>query len=863
LTASAPGFATNQRSDLAFAAGGEYDAGDLRLERAVELLGVVVDENGRGVAGAELRSAPADAMGGFELIAFGRGSGRLVATSDGDGRFEIRSLAAGPWRLSVEHPEHPVRSFDGTTARPGETVSGLRFELPTGAVIAGRVVNVALRPGILRVSAQAAGTADGMGFMSFGFAPGALTGAVEPDGTFEVKGLERDQDYELVVLREPDDEFGGDPFGGEQVSEPKVARSGARDVELTVVPSGRLQVTVVDARSGEPIEEFDVSYGPTWNLERLRSTDGWDARHPGGVALFQDLPMVRAMPFDGGPLVSVAAPGYVQYRNTLTPPKPGETVDLGRVALERAPMARISVRGPNGPVAGAAIEIGRRTSRGVELGDESGNVAVTFTAAIGGAGEEPVFEGPGRGTTSRARTDEQGRAELTLPSASGTVELRIEHGDHAPFVASVEIQPGEDLEYTAVLGPGGTAIVRVLDSAGQPLPSIPIEHRAPGDRGFFGGDLPRTDARGEVRFTRLAPGTHRFRTAKESGMGGIVFATAGESRANWTDVELEHGVERTVDLVHESGRTVYGTVRQDGEPLAAARVELTRRRTEGASGAESRAMLTVGAYDVSGGASSSVIALGGGDQSDRTDGEGRYSIEGVAPGEYTLSVTHASRAAPARFDVVVTAAGDLLRDVDLARNGIRGVVRDEDGRPVAGLSVGVANDGGLEGLGGLFIASGAGLSIGGGSTSGATTDADGRFELVGVPTDRDVRVSVSESTAAPYTLSAESEPVRVGEGEWKDGLSIVVRSGGALEVLVGAERAAEYTFASVRAVRLDPTGGEIAGSDVFGFIDGARTELRGLEPGTWRVDVQSIATESTPFTRDVVVRRGELARLDL
>jgi hypothetical protein len=391
------------------------------------------------------------------------------------------------------------------------------------------------------------------------------------------------------------------------------------------------------------------------------------------------------------------------------------------------------------------------------------------------------------------------------------------------------------------------------------VPWIPIEHRAPGDRGFFGGDLPRTDARGEVRFTRLAPGTHRFRTSQESGAGGIVFATSGESRAAWTDVELEHGVERTVELVHESGRTVYGTVRQDGEPLAAARVELTRRRSEGPEGS---ARIAVRALDASGGTSSSLVAFGGGDLSDRTDGDGRYAIEGVAPGEYTLRVSHASRAAPARFDVVVTAAGDLVHDVDLTRNGIRGVVRDEDGRPVEGLAVGVAGDSDFDGLAGLFIAGGAGLSIGGGATV-VTTDADGRFELVGVPTDRDVRVSVSEASAAPYTLATESEPMRIGEGEWRDGVALVVRSGGALEVVVGAESVAEYTFASVRAVRLDPTGGEIAGSDVFGFVDGARTELRGLEPGTWRVDVQSVDSDSTPFTRDVVVRSGELSTLAL
>jgi hypothetical protein len=104
--------------------------------------------------------------------------------------------------------------------------------------------------------------------------------------------------------------------------------------------------------------------------------------------------------------------------------------------------------------------------------------------------------------------------------------------------------------------------------------------------------------------------------------------------------------------------------------------------------------------------------------------------------------------------------------------------------------------------------------------------------------------------------------MRVGEGEWREDVDLVVRRGGALEVLVSEDRAEEFAFATVRAVRLDGAGVPIEGSDSFGFLDGRRAVVNGLEPGTWRVQVETLVQGAGPQSRDVEVRPGERATLE-
>jgi protocatechuate 3,4-dioxygenase beta subunit len=858
LTASAPGCATARRDDLAFAAGGRYDVGDIALERAVLLRGVVVDEQGRGIEGVELRETRGpDGGGGIEFISFGRRSGTLLATSGPGGAFEIATLAAGPWRVTAEHPEHPVRSFDGATKSPGESVHDLRFELPDGAAIAGRLVGMAQRPGRYAVEANSTRAEGPIVFGGGGFGIGAQRTDVADDGTFRIGGLEKDVEYELVALRVENDngaaEFAG-PFGSSPVSEKQTVLSGTLDARIEVLPAGRLTLSVVDARTGEPVEDFTVSYGSNWGPRELRGADGAPVRrHPGGRALFEDVPMGRTEQFEGRPVVKVDAEGFITSTTRVEPIAAGSSTDLGTIALERAPQARIRVRGAMGPVAAAQVTVGRVTSNGVEV---EGGVAMTFTAAISADGgeTEEIVGGPQR--SARARTNEEGLATLSLPVTSGRVELRVEHGEYAPFVGQVELVEGQDLEHEVVLGPGGVAIVRVLDAAGAPLPWIGVEHRAPADRGF-GGDLPRTDANGVVRFERLAPGKHRFRTS-DAPSGGMFVFSGSESGSAWTDVEFEHGDEQVVELVHSTGVTVRGVVRQDGEPLAAARVSLEKRSPDG--GAQSvRAIAVFSSIDIGDGGA--FMSMGGQDLSDRTDGEGRYEIEGVAPGDYTLTVRHDSRAGPATFDVIVTAGGDLVRDVDLSRNGVRGTVRDDEGEPVAGAHVSISQSGG-GGMpfGGLVVAGAPG--VGGAGSSSATTDAQGRYELAGLDPEKDFQVVVDSSGEAPYHLEARSESMRVGEGEWKDDVDLVVRRGGSLEIVVAEDRAEEFAFATVRAVQLDGAGAPIEGSDAFGFLDGRRAVVNGLEPGKWRVQVETMVQGAGPAARDVDVRAGERATLE-
>ncbi|MEZ5979385.1 MAG: carboxypeptidase regulatory-like domain-containing protein [Planctomycetota bacterium] len=853
VVVTADGFARHERRGVELSEGGRYDLGDLVVERCVFLSGRVVDEAGRGVEGAKLHRVAAD--DGVEgLMVFGLGGGaplaEQLAVSGPDGAFSVDTLAAGPWRIAVVHDEHPRRTFEGTSDEPGEVRTDLLFELPRGAGIAGRVEGVDVRPGPFKVRAREAGASNPF----VPFRSGELCD-VASDGSFAFRGLEADADYELTVVRgatpSGDDPFTG-PLGESVVSEARTFEAGTQQALLEVLPPGKLTVRVVDARTDEPVENYRVAFGDAWYPRDLRGPDGSPAmHHEDGVATFEDVAPRRETPFEQDPIVRVTADGYARQDVKVTTPGPGQTVDVGVVRLERAPLAIVTVRdGAGAPVANARVTLTRasRERSGTTFDVEVANGDVSF----------------GGDDAQRGRTDENGVVRLTLPTVNGEAELRVQHGDFADYVAMVTAPTNDrDLEHTVVLGPGGRVLVRVTDAAGAPVPWARVEHQAPGDRSFPGTATPKTDSSGEARFSRLAPGTHRFRPSTEQRGNGLFLMSfddgsgAGDGGGTWTDVVVEHGSDETVVLVHDAGTSVVGTVRQDGLPLVGARVSLKKKRS-GADGDErSRAVAVVMDSDAGG-----FVDFGGG-PSAKTNGEGHYRLEGVQPGDYELRVTHPDRASPDSRDVTIVGGVENRVDVDLALNGISGTVRDEEGRPVAGLSVRVERATGDTGdtvMRAFFVTDSGGggaASIGGGGPKGTVTDAQGNYELQGVPADTPVRVVVSESDHEPFTREVKSDELELTPTEFRRGVDLVAKRGGAVQVVVQESQRAQFVFASVRAVRLDDAGVEVPGSDAFGFVqeDGAR--LNGLEPGTWRVSVQPMDGSVEPRTQDVEIPPGE------
>lgn len=865
LVVTAAGFATTEPERFEVEGPDPVDVGTLELELAIILSGRVVDSLGRGIADVALRSLPRVDMGGGMVIMSSIGpKGEPLTTSGPGGEFTIDTLASGPWRIETEHPEHPARTFEGKVDRPGDVERDLIWELPDGAVIQGYVVGTDRREGPYQVKYALGGSLD---FAMFGSGGGSAD--VGENGAFDVRGLEPDTDYDLQVVRNAESSEGGMltfiGIGGDQpaLSEPKSVPSGTRDARLEILAPGRVQLRVVTGDNATPVEALTASIGEPWSLAPLREESGDTRRHhAGGIVEFDDVSSISdAMAFGGGTIVRIEAEGFVPLDVTLGErPDPGGVIDLGTVALEAARRARITVVGPDGPVQGARVALARASDRGFDMfgGGDSESFSISRSVTIddesGESGEIEDVSGPD--SRARARTDAQGLAEFDMPANDGKLRLTVEHRDYAPYAATLTVPPGTELVHTVEVGPGGTVLVRVVDPLGAPIEGIAVQHRGPGvgEDGMFGA--PRTGADGTARFDRLAPGEHGFRTRAGSRgdtavMPWEILGTDGSGKP-WNELGVEHGDDLELVLNEAASATLVGQVRQDGEPLVGAGVS-ARAIDENSDPNEIEMAM---------------FALGG-RSAGRTDTDGRYTIEGLEPGTYELSVQHKDRALPATRELVIVAGVENIFDVDLLQNGIRGRVVDQSGDPIPGLVVrakraagdaaGAVSRVAISILGGSGSGGGMSAMIGGPAGEPVRTDANGAFELPGLPEDTDLHVVVEPADGAPYSIGVESDVLRVGPGEWIEDVELEAPIGGAVEVTVEDSIVKELAFVLVEADRLDSGGTPIEDSRTTGFVDNGTCELLGLAPGTWRIGLRGVmngGTGAPSYSADVEVLAG-------
>jgi len=257
-------------------------------------------------------------------------------------------------------------------------------------------------------------------------------------------------------------------------------------------------------------------------------------------------------------------------------------------------------------------------------------------------------------------TGEDGSFALTGLTA-GTWELEVTEDAHAPGQAGpFELAPGlPPPEAEILLGQGAELLVRVLDQEGQPAANRVVSAFAP-QAGYTEGGS--TDARGEVRFLHLTPGTWVVNAVnspllKPSGQALQGDLLAGLEMESET-VVLEEGerAELVLGGPREWG-SLFGFVTRGGTPVPGVQV---------------------------------LLSQGMRFRSTRTDDSGLYEFEEVPPGDSMLLAGRFQLGGGAGYTTVVhvPAGSEVQRDVELPDTDLRVRVLDEaDGRPVAGVPV--------------------------------------------------------------------------------------------------------------------------------------------------------------------------------
>lgn len=857
VKAEAPGLVLASKP-LARQDGGVLDVGDLVCEIGGTLVGRVVDDSGNGIAGAEVRAWTVEkpAAGGAGMILLGDAGGDSARSTktDASGSFRIAGLKSGEIAIAASAEGFTRESKKGVALKKGESSAEIKIALSSGLAIEGIVVDRsgrALGGANVRIMETVVDLSEG-GISSE--LQKSREVVADGNGNFRIGGL-KSASYHV---------FGS--ADGHLPTTKESVPAGTRDLRVELDAAGMLVGYVRNATDESPVSDFEVivrseeRMGFLFVPGRARSgvLYGEKAAAAAGLADAKGLFAVPSAP--GRKLaVEIRASGYAASEEISVDVPPGATT---RRDFELVPEIRLSgiVYTPQGdPLPGALVSASEKTAAGAPGGFQFRARRVTRDIDAGGAGDVHID-----GEQAPERTDSEGR--FTLKGLKpGDYEVAARHetwADSDPV--GVTLKLGDDVEgIELTMKVAGVLTGIAHDADGNPLQGASIRLSPQGGDegdlpmlagisipggGPFGGKASwaTSEADGSYRIEGIAPGEYLAELTKpraEGAAGGFAFlAVAGAGGAGkGVPVKIEAGEETRQDLFLPATGRVRGTVTETNGPLEGVSVSLKK---------EDQGFLPMPAASA------------------KTDSRGRFELEDVEPGEYTLAVKAAGAAAPLERKVNVRARETLDEDVRLPTGAMRGKVRDiASNKPLAGVTIEVkkhvdedsaatAPQRPRRAMSMVMIADGGS----GGAMQTMTfgdeeelvkTDADGNYEVRFLePGEYDVEIR--GGGVAPD----KKERVTVREGAISEKVDFDATRGATL-VITGKPADDDESLMFVVA-EVTPTDDPTASRREAG--GGSSIRVDGLKPGTYKVKLTSnqLAGETT-----VTVASGDVTPVEI
>lgn len=286
-------------------------AGDLEvdfvLERAVEVNGMVSDESGRPVAGAQLSATSSDDLPGFA---------DSTATTDG-GVFSLNQMRPGTFELLAV-----ADGFLATTVKITAPADGLTVVLSDGATVSGTVTESDGRPVQgAHVYAAPGRSDDGVAHVDYG----RKRVLSDDEGRFEIRGLKHGP-HTLTALVFP-----------RSGRHPSTSRSASTTVDLARIDSTQahivfprtVQITgVVTDEAGGPLPGVKVSATPVAETADSYASNAGDSDGDGNFVI----PALN----EGAYELSASKEGYVPVDNLKA-----RAAQVGvRIVLKAAPVIK-------------------------------------------------------------------------------------------------------------------------------------------------------------------------------------------------------------------------------------------------------------------------------------------------------------------------------------------------------------------------------------------------------------------------------------------------------------------------------------------------------------------------------------------
>ena len=446
-------------------------------------------------------------------------------------------------------------------------------------------------------------------------------------------------------------------------------------------------------------------------------------------------------------------------------------------------------------------------------------------------------------STSQRAALSDSRGEFTVPALSaGEYRFTARHPDMAKAsTKSVVVAAGVPTPPVEIVLDAGGAVEGPVTGLGmRPLANALMVAFSLQAGTMRSGT---TDPNGYYRIDGLPPGQYVvFKSRLDERADNIPLELMSNMRLKTVTVRRGKATRLDVHDEGEDGVRLFGTVRENGEPVP-------------------RALITMLGSDRQG-------LLGMGVRANAADMNGRYELLGVKPGDYVVQVTRfQGQPVQTTFEVEVPEdVRDYLFDIELPTSTISGVVLDSRGEPVEGVRVTLGSeDSGLAGQSGLI-----GM-IAQNGLSQARTNEQGEFTMKSISAGVYQVTAGARTRGGPRRRPREGQPL-YGEGRLQGvrvdgatavmGLVVTVPLAGSITgiVLDGSDMpvaGAEISYVDERRDRTRRSGNPLL--DLVGSTrpvrsgDDGRFEIRGLTPGSYSLQVESEALQAGKLDEVAVV----------
>lgn len=505
----------------------DTDLGDLVLGPGGDVVGRVVDVEGRPMPGARILAADA-AIGGAPEAARRsgpRGDGpRIEATSGDDGTYRLEGVAAGParvWARVTGRPWQFTPALEIAAAADTRAPDIVLSEAAPDTVIAGVVIGPDGSP-VERAVVLASGLSAGVIRYERAVA--------DDEGRFTVLAFDRGP--HRVGAFHPDAEL-----------TPKVESRvlpGTDDLELKLTALRLSEVSFVDDRDGSPISMPWIHLEQSGSMDMARGAPRRDDEALGPGKLRVALPSSTFT-------ITASATGY-DYRS-IGPFEPETFPEAFEIRLEAKPMIRGRVLANGAPVAGARVQTMR-------------DMTSVFSITTQGF-RTRLFDGGAYST----ETDEDGRFEhpvsTALPSGDHVVVASKDGWASAELVVEIDENGAEGVELVLTEGGSIEGLVS-LPSDRDPRGAIVAASNGDGNV-----RTTRADEDGHYRLDHLAPGPWEVHHREDDEQFFMTQSAAPPDGPFEGDCIVVEGRTTRHDVdVRGTTRRIDGRLVIDGEPAA-------------------------------------------------------------------------------------------------------------------------------------------------------------------------------------------------------------------------------------------------------------------------------------------------------